>query len=158
MKKNHNAILHTLFTHQHKIEKYEAQLRLHRSRNVIEVETLSLANEIEQQEDIANMFTPEDLRDLNLVPLMKYADTEFARKLFCIVYRGDEAKLSQRSVRSSTKKNTLEITPEKKQAVQVMLFKRMEKVVNDDDKLSRMDPKYIQRVISQALRHHKLNQ
>lgn len=150
-------MLHTLFTHQHKVQKYEAQLRLHRSRNVIETETLSLANEMEQEEEIANMFTSEDQRSLNLVPLMKQADTEFARKLFCIVYRGEEAKLSQRSMRSSAKKNTLEITPEKKQAVKVMLLKRMEKVANDDEKLSRMDPKYIQKIMSQALRHHKLN-
>lgn len=146
MKKSHNSLLSILISHQKKMQKYEAELKMLKSKNVISDASLLVGNDVtHEQEDeyVAKMFTASDQQELKAVPPFKFSDTEFVRKSFHILYRNEMEKLAKRSLRATSKTDNLEITARKLQVINKMMIERMQVVTDDDERSTRMNPKYI---------------
>lgn len=155
MKKDHHAMLKTLVLHQSKMHQYENELKLSRTKNIISQETLKIANEIILSNDtelIEQLFTSEDLKQLEMVPPLRMSDREYTRELLAILYRGEKDKLPNSQLRASKKNEKVEITPKKLRAANIMLIRRMDGLTNEDERIERSNPNYIRRIISDSLR------
>lgn len=137
------------------MQKYEADLKMMKSRNVIPDASLLVGNDItveQNYEYVAKMFTAGDQQTLKAVPHFKFFDTEFVRTLFRILYRAEMEKLAKRTLQGTSKSDNLDITPQRLKVVNKMMIERMQVVTDDDERSARMNTKYIRKIISQGLR------